>query len=100
MFYPSSTFISLTMTMTDDNAHQLTQTDLPFYEVNLHCYTQDLYYGDGLTMGAYIVAGDVASFRNGNLRDLFFKNKTAGQNGTITAVATVPMEAIKKQLRF
>lgn len=86
--------------MSDDNAHPLTVQDIPFYEVNLHCYTNDLLYGNGTVIAAKILADDVASFKNGNLRDIFIKNAVAGNNGQIVAVATVPTKWSKKQLSF
>jgi hypothetical protein len=86
--------------MTDDGIHPVSKFDVPFYEVNLHCYTNDLLYGDGNIMAAKIIADDVASFRNGNLRDIFIQNATAGNNGQLVAVATVPIDVIKKILRF
>ena len=97
MDLPTS-FYSISLTMTDDNPHPLTNQDIPFYEVNLHCYTNDLLYGNGTILAAKILADDVASFRNGNLRDIFVQNATAGNNGQIVAVATVPTQFLKKQL--
>lgn len=97
MNFPSS-IISFNMTMTDDNAHRITEFDIPYYEVNLHCYTNDLNYGTGEVIAAKIIADDVASFRNGNLKDFLFKNATAGQNGQIVAVAVVPTKFVKQSL--
>jgi len=91
---------SVSLTMTDDNPHRIIEFDVPFYEVNLHCYTNDLYYGNGSVMAAKILADDVASFRNGNLRDFLFQNATAGNNGQIVAVAVVPTDFLRKQLSF
>lgn len=84
--------------MTDDAAHPLTTADIPFYEVNLHCYTNDLFYGNGSIMAAKILAADVASFKNGNLRDIFVQNAAAAANGQIVAVATVPTKWLKDKL--
>ena len=95
-----TTFYSISITLSDDNPHPLVNTDIPFYDVNLHCYTKALYYGTGTLLEAEIGVGDVASFRNGNLRDIFIKNKTAGENGKIVAVATIPTKYIKKALDF
>ena len=93
-------FISKTITLSDDNPHRLTDDNIPFYEINLHCYNQDCYYGDGVTMGAIITANDIASFKNGNMRDIFIQNKTAGQNTTVYAVATVPHPETKNRLEI
>lgn len=86
--------------MTDDNAHPICTFDVPFYEVNLHCYTNDLYYGNGQIMAAKILADDVASFKFGNLRDVFIQNAAAGSNGQIVAVCTVPTAWLKKHLEI
>ena len=95
-----TTFYSISLTMTDDTAHPLTRADIPFYEVNLHCYTNDLLYGNGSIMAAKILADDVASFRSGNLRDIFVQNATPGNNGQIVAVASVPTKWLKAKLGF
>lgn len=97
MDYPTSV-ISFSLTMTDDNPHRVTEFDIPYYEVNLHCYTNDLLYGTGEVLAAKILADDVASFRNGNLRDFLFKNAAAGSNGQIVAVAVIPTKFVKKNL--
>ena len=47
-----------------------------------------------------VTVGDVVSFRNANLRDIFVKNRTAGSNGKVVIVATVPQKVIKEILRF
>lgn len=93
-----TTLFSISLTMTDDNAHRVVEFDVPFYEVNLHCYTNDLYYGNGSVMAAKILADDVASFKNGNLRDVLVQNVTAGNNGQIVAVCTVPTDWLRKHL--
>ena len=66
-YQTTTSCISLTLTMTADGAVRLTDHDIPFYEVNLHCYTNALYYGNGGVMEAYMNVGDVVSFQNGNL---------------------------------
>jgi len=93
------TFYSVTITMSDDNPHRICEFDVPFYEVNLHCTTNDVYYGDGQIMAAKILADDVASFKHGNLRDIFIQNATAGQNGTVSAVCTVPNKWLMEHLK-
>lgn len=95
-----TSFFSLSKTQTDDSITPLTEFDIPFYDMNMHCYTNPVYYGDGSTMSAYINDGDVVFFKNGNLRDIFIKNKTAGSNGQVVIVATVPTEFIKEKLRL
>jgi len=73
-----------------DTAAPLTQADVPCYEVNIHAYTHPAYYGDGAVMGAEIAAGDVATFKKCNLKDIFIQNKNAGDNTVVYIVAAVP----------
>ena len=93
-------FFSLSMTLADDATHRVCDFDIPFYEMNMHCETHNLYYGTGEECSAPFTVGDVVSFRNGNLRDIFIKNRTAGDNGKVVIVATVPQESVKDMLRF
>jgi len=83
-----------------DTATPLTDFDVPTYEVNIHCYTNGVYYGDGNVMGAKIDPGDIAFFKNVNLRDIFIKNQNAGSNGSIYVVAAVPSDLVKKGLNL
>lgn len=95
-----SSVISFSKTMSDDNAHRLVEYDVPFYTCNLHCYTNAIKYGTGSVCDAIIYAEDIAWLENGNLIDLLFKNETAGSNGKIVAVLTVPIETVKKLLKM
>jgi len=94
-----TSIISLSKTMTADNAEPVTLFDIPFYEANFHCYDNALYYGDGSIMATYMNVGDVLTYKNGNLRDMFIKNKTAGSNGTISITATVPTAFTREALK-
>ena len=91
-------FISLSKIMTHDGIEAFTLAPMPFYECNIHCYTHGLYYGDGTIMDAYLPPGGVASFRSGNLADLFLKNLTAGNNGKLVIVATIPNKFVSEAL--
>lgn len=84
--------ISLSLTMTDDNAHRIVDAPMYFEEVNFHCYTKALLYGTGAVVEGVMPVGAFASFRKGNLQDFFFKNQTAGQNGKIVAILTLMEE--------
>jgi hypothetical protein len=95
----ATSFISKTLTGAD-TPKPLSEDNIPFYELNIHCYTNDAYYGDGTLMEAILYADDIISFRNGNLRDIFIQNKTAGNNCSIKAVGTVPSDFVKKHLRW
>lgn len=93
-------FFSLSYTLANDTANRICDFDIPFYEMNMHCEDNNLYYGTGEECSAPFTVGDVVSFRNGNLRDIFIKNRTAGSNGKVVIVATVPQAAVKDLLRF
>lgn len=94
---PKSSFYSVSKTVSDV-ATPITEYSLPFYTANIHNYTNDIYYGDGVIQAAKIVADGVADFRNGDLGDIFVKNVTGGSNGALVAVITVPTSYIKKML--
>jgi len=56
-----------------------------FEEINIHVTTQDAKIGDRSGQDATITAGDIVTFTNVNLVDIFFKNANAGSNTVITA---------------
>ena len=39
-------------------------------------------------------------FDNGDIKDIFFKNKVAGNNGRVVIVATVPIQDVLDRLRL
>lgn len=84
-----STFFSEERTAANDKPFRLASEDLPFEDMNFHCYLKDAYYGNGAKQEATILVNDVAPFRNGNIRDIWFRNKTAGQNCKIVASGTL-----------
>lgn len=81
--------ISLTKTATDDNLFQITDHNIPYKEINVHIYDHDAYYGNGTINDAIASANSVLSFTDGDIHDLFFKNRNAGNNTRIVIVATV-----------
>jgi len=87
------------MTMADDNEHRIVDFDIPFYDCNIHVYTNAAKYGALGVCEAEINANDVVWFSKGNLKDFVFKNKTAGSNTKIVAIATVPTATLKEILR-
>ena len=96
---PLTTVIQVSLTCAD-TAKALTLNDVPAYDVNIHCYTNDAYYGDMKKQAAIVYAEDVIYFRNVNLRHFMFKNKTPGSNAVIEAVATVPTSLLKFKLKW
>lgn len=92
-------FISLSKTCSDV-ATPFALEDIPFYEGNFHVYTFDCYYGDGNVMSAVGSVNSVITFPKGNLRDIFFMNKTAGSNSVIVFVGTLENEFVKKFTKY
>lgn len=90
--------LSLVMTA-GDTAKPFTTTSIPYFECNFHCYDYDLYYGDGAVQEAIVQAGGGFNYPKGDLADIFFKNRTAGENGKIVIVATVPVQYVEVALR-
>lgn len=97
---PSFSFYSIEYQLADDAAHNLTAESVPFYECNIHIYDNDVYYGSGAVNKAVASANSVLTFRNGDLKDFFFKNKVAGNNGRIVVVASVPVKQVLDMLRL
>lgn len=93
-------FFSLSITLSDDAVHPVTENQVPFYDINIRCMTNAVNYGDGTGMEDYLSVGDVAYFRNGNLGDIFIKNKTAGSNGKVVITGTVPTDWVKEKLKW
>lgn len=99
MDLPTTSLISFSLTMTDNNARRIVDYDLPFYECNVHVYTNAAKYGNSGNVDATVNAGDVVWFTNGNLKDFLFMNNTAGSNTKIVCVATVPTYYMKQLLK-
>jgi hypothetical protein len=90
-----STVYSKTVTATSDNAFQVEQSGSPegetiLTDVNIHCYTNDCYYGNAAVLQGIIRANAVVWF-TGHVKvsDLFFKNYTAGSNCVIVVTGLV-----------
>lgn len=72
--------------------------DLWVSEANIHVVTNDAKYGDFDVQLATITTADVPSFKDFNLRDLFFRNDGAAANTTIYIVGIRMTEARKEEL--
>lgn len=79
------TIYSKAYTATDDNPFQIDYDTRNYVSsVNVHCYTQDCYYGNfGLQAG--IVRANAVVWFDGRIKvsDLWFKNLTPGSNTTV-----------------
>jgi hypothetical protein len=61
--------------------------------VNIHCYTNDVYYGNAGLLSGIIRANAVIWFDAPcRVSDLLFKNLTAGSNATIVITGTLPVK--------
>jgi len=87
----TGTFYSKTFTAIDDTIFHLDDDGNTFLVgCNIHCYTQDAYYGNLTVQGALIAANAVVWFdKRVRVSDIWFKNKTAGQNTTITITGVI-----------
>jgi hypothetical protein len=83
---PYSNVVSYSKTATDDNLFRLVKTDLWLKNANIHCVTNGATYGDVANQDAGLSAGDILTFDDFNLADLYFKNASAGVNTTIYIV--------------
>lgn len=90
--------ITLDYAATHDMPFQVTEQDLPFYDVNIHILTNAALYGNMKMQVAPIAVNGVLSFRNGNLKDFWFKNAVGAANTQIVVVATIPLPWVQQQL--
>ncbi len=96
-FYSKKSTLAFTKTV-GDGANPCTEQSIPFHEANFHVYDNDVNYGDGSGMDAIAQAGSVLYFDKGDLGDIFFKNRTAGNVGRVAIVATVVHPETMRQL--
>jgi hypothetical protein len=85
---PSSKFfVSSYTAITDDPFRLSDDPNLVLQSCNIHCYTNDAYYGNSLATPGIIRANAVMWF-DSPLRpfDLMFKNLTPGSNTTIVII--------------
>jgi len=88
-------FKRITKTATDDNPFPVVTIDLWYNEVDIFIFTNDAYVGDVTDQDLDISAGDVFTIDSPvNLKELIFKNKTAGFNTKIVLVG-VPMTEVQ-----
>ena len=78
-----SNVLAISKTATDDNKFRLVQSEMWFREGNFHIITNNAKYGDTNTQDATITAGDIVTFQDFNLADIFFINATGGSNTTV-----------------
>ena len=93
-----TSFISLSKTV-GDTAEPFFLDDVPFFEANFHIQDHAVYYGDGARQAAEAGAGAILTFPKGNLREIFFKNKNAGNAAVVVCVATVPTAYTREMLK-
>lgn len=85
------TFYAKAYTFTTDDAIRIElDPTILLSDVNIHCYTNDCYYGSGSVMDGIIRANAVVWF-TGVIRpyDLIFKNYTAGSNAKIVLTGVI-----------
>jgi hypothetical protein len=89
------TFYSKTVTAADDNPFTVDDEGRTKLSCcNIHCYTNDCYYGNMSAQAAIIRANAVVWFEGSPVRvsDLWFKNLTAGQNATLVITGILIQE--------
>jgi hypothetical protein len=93
-----TTRITYTKTATSDNPFRLTDDDVFYYDLTVWVQTNDAYIGSSNQLFAPVTTSQIYYDRNGNLKELWFKNYNAGSNCVIIAMVTVPTPATKKLL--
>ena len=87
-----------TITAVDDEQFHVIDTDLWCRDANIHCVTNNSLYGDVTTQVVPFNNGDVISFQDFNLKQLWFRNATAGSNTTIYVVAIIMSDKRRREL--
>lgn len=96
-YFPKST-LPIVIQLADDNPHPLTTTDIPYYTLNIFCYDNAVYHGVAGVMKGKIFPNDCCWYEYGNAKDILVQNVTAGSNGLVVAIATVPNRFVKEAL--
>jgi len=91
MTFVRSSFYSRTVTATDDLPFAVEDDhDIILDGCNIHCYTNDSYYGNAFVSSAILRANAVMWFDSPvRVSDIIFKNFTAGSNTTIVITGIV-----------
>lgn len=98
-YFPSST-ISKVVTLTDDNPHPISDTDIPFYCLDIQCQTNAIYIGVAGILNFKLGTDETYWTYNANMRDFMIKNQTPGSNGVAVIIATVPNKFVEKALKI
>jgi len=96
-FFPTSILVK-TLELSDDKAHQVVNQDTPFYMCDFQCTTNPVLVGYGGVFAFIINVGDTWTTEHANLRDIMVMNQTAGNNGVLTVIASVPNKQVQKEL--
>ena len=88
-----SSFYVKSLTASDDGVFSVEdEPTIVLTSVNIHCYTNDAYYGNAAGTLGIIRANAVIWFDSPcRISDLLFKNLTAGSNTTIVITGTLPV---------
>jgi hypothetical protein len=89
-----SSFYVKQITASNDEAFTVEdEVDIVLTSVNIHCYTNDAYYGNAGSVLGIIRADAVIWFDSPcRVSDLVFKNLTAGSNCTIVITGTMAVK--------
>lgn len=87
----TSDFYVKSYTFSDDNAHRVEENpQIILANCNIHCYTNDAYYGNSLSTPGVIKANATIWFDSAvRPFDLLFKNYNAGNNATIVIIGPI-----------
>lgn len=87
---PGTGVYSNTQTMSDDGIHRFETTSKKLRSAYIKVSTQNMKLGNQTTQAYTVVTTDAPVILNDlDVSKLYFKNATAGQNGTITIIGTV-----------
>ena len=87
----SSTFYVNSKTATADTPFSVEiDPKVILTSINIHCYSNDCYYGNAGLLSAVLRKDDIVYFENPvRVSDLVFKNYTAGSNTQIVITGTI-----------
>lgn len=97
-FFPSSLVVKK-ITLSDDNEKVLSNTDIPFYSMDIQCQSNAIYIGIGGAMDFILQPSETYWIYNANMRDFLIKNYSSGNNGVAVIIASVPNKFVEQALK-
>jgi len=87
------------ITLSDDSPHVILNEDIPFYQCDFQCQTNAVKLGIGGIQDFTLNPNETYWIYNANIKDFMIKNASAGNNGTVCIIMSVPNAYVENALR-